>query len=155
MSIAAGRVWATIASSFSDIGGLMIFDKEANLKYASLKDEEIDENLTSYNPLPIIYKALSFESLPDNKLLVITDKNIFVTDISCRNIQDLPAEPYECIDLLKDKSKLIMIAYNNRLYGGNPDKKYSVEVVIYKWSVEHTPASTVDLKSYRKNKYDI
>ena len=38
--IAAGRVWATIASSFSDIGGLMIFDKEANLKYASLKDEE-------------------------------------------------------------------------------------------------------------------
>ncbi len=48
-----------------------------------------------------------------------------------------------------------MIAYNNRLYGGNPDKKYSVEVVIYKWSVEHTPASIVDLKSYRKNKYDI
>ncbi len=155
MSIAAGRVWATIASSFSDIGGLMIFDKEANLKYALLKDEEIDENLTSYNPLPIIYKALSFESLPDNKLLVITDKNIFVTDISCRNIQDLPAEPYECIDLLKDKSKLIMISYNNRLYGGNPDKKYSVEVVIYKWSVKHTPASIVDLKSYRKNKYDI
>ncbi len=67
----------------------------------------------------------------------------------------MPAEPYECIDLLKDKSKLIMIAYNNRLYGGNPDKKYSVEVVIYKWSVEHTPASIVDLKSYRKNKYDI
>ena len=55
----------------------MIFDKEANLKYASLKDEEIDENLTSYNPLPIIYKALSFESLPDNKLLVITDTYFF------------------------------------------------------------------------------
>lgn len=149
--IAAGRVWATIASSFSDIGGLMIFDKEANLKYASLKDEEEGESLRAYNPSPIIYQALSFEGLPDNKVLIITDNSVFLTDLSCRNIQDLPAEPYECIDLSKDKSKLIMISYVNRLYGGNPDQKYSAEVVIYKWSAKHTPASIVDLKSYRKD----
>ena len=147
--IAAGKVWATIASSFSDIGGLMIFDKEANLKYAVLKDEEGD-SLRTYNPSPVIYQALSFESLPDNKVLVITDNSVFLTDLSCRNIQDLPAEPYECIDLSKDKSKLIMISYTNRLYGGNPDQKYSAEVVVYKWSAKHTPASIVDLKSYRK-----
>ncbi|MDT3693621.1 MAG: hypothetical protein ROM03_04350 [Mucispirillum sp.] len=149
--IAAGRVWATIASSFSDIGGLMIFDKEANLKYASLKDEEEGESLRAYNPSPIIYQALSFEGLPDYKVLIITDNSVFLTDLSCRNIQDLPAEPYECIDLSKDKSKLIMISYVNRLYGGNPDQKYSAEVVVYKWSAKHTPASIVDLKSYRKN----
>ena len=109
--IAAGRVWATIASSFSDIGGLMIFDKEANLKYAVLKDEEEGESLRAYNPSPVIYQALSFESLPDNKVLIITDNSVFLTDLTCRNIQDLPAEPYECIDLSKDKSKLIMISY--------------------------------------------
>ena len=149
--IAAGRVWATIASSFSDIGGLMIFDKEANLKYAVLKDEEECDNRRVYNPSPIIYQALCFESLPDNKVLVITDKSVFLTDLTCRNIQDLPAEPYECIDLSKDKSKLIMISYTNRLYGGNPDQKYSAEVVVYKWSVKHTSASIVDLKSYRKS----
>ncbi len=78
--IAAGRVWATIASSFSDIGGLMIFDKEANLKYAVLKDEEECDNRRVYNPSPIIYQALCFESLPDNKVLVITDKSVFLTD---------------------------------------------------------------------------
>lgn len=149
--IAAGRVWATIASSFLDIGGLMIFDKEANLKYASLKDEEEGESLRAYNPSPIIYQALSFEGLPDNKVLIITDNSVFLTDLSCRNIQDLPAEPYECIDLSKDKSKLIMISYVNRLYGGNPDQKYSAEVVIYKWSAKHTQASIIDLKSYRKD----
>lgn len=148
--IAAGKVWATIASSFSDIGGLMIFDKEANLKYAVLKDEEESDSLRTYNPSPVIYQALSFESLPDNKVLVITDNSVFLTDLSCRNIQDLPAEPYECIDLSKDKSKLIMISYKNRLYGGNPDQKYSAEVIVYKWSAKHTPASIVDLKSYRK-----
>ncbi len=47
--------------------------------------------------------------------------------------------------------KLIMISYTNRLYGGNPDQKYSAEVVVYKWSVKHTSASIVDLKSYRKS----
>lgn len=149
--IAAGRVWATIASSFSDIGGLMIFDKEASLKYAVLKDEEEGESLRAYNPSPVIYQALSFESLPDNKVLIITDNSVFLTDLSCRNIQDLPAEPYECIDLSKDKSKLIMISYTNRLYGGNPDQKYSAEVIVYKWSAKHAPASIVDLKSYRKD----
>ena len=149
--IAAGRIWATIAGSFSDIGGLMIFDKEANLKYALLKDEEEGKSLRVYNPSPVIYQALSFESLPDNKVLVITDNSVFLTDLSCRNIQDLPAEPYECVDLSKDKSKLIMISYVNRLYGGNPDQKYSAEVVVYKWSAKHTQASIVDLKSYRKD----
>ena len=44
-----------------------------------------------------------------------------------------------------------MISYVNRLYGGNPDQKYSAEVVVYKWSAKHTQASIVDLKSYRKN----
>lgn len=148
--IAAGRVWASVASSFSNIGGLMIFDKEANLKYAVLKDEEND-SIKAYNPSPIVYQALSFESLSDNKVLIITDNSVFLTDLSCRNIQDLPAEPYECIDLSEDKSKLIMISYTNRLYGGNPDQKYSAEVIIYQWSSKHTPASIVDLKSYRKD----
>lgn len=151
IGIAAGRIWGTIASSFSDIGGLMIFDKEANLKYALLKDEEEGDSLRAYNPSPVIYQALSFDSLPDNKLLIISESNVFITDISCRNIQDLPAEPYECIDLSQDKTKLIMISYTNRLYGGNPEQKYSAEILVYKWSAKHAPASIVDLKSYRKD----
>ena len=51
----------------------MIFDKEANLKYASLKDEEIDENLTSYNPLPMILNLLY--------LLVYVQLTIYISQL--------------------------------------------------------------------------
>ncbi len=151
IGFAADKVWVTVVSSFSDIGGLMIFDKEANIKYSLLKDKENLNDVKIYNPSPIVYQALSFESLADNKLLVITDNSIFVTDSSCRNIQDLPFEPYECIDLSQDKSKLIVISYKNRLYGGNPDQKYAAEVIIYKWLNKNTSASIVDLKSFIKD----
>lgn len=151
LGIACGRIWTTVVSALSNIGGLMIFDKEANLKYALLKDEEEGGSLRAYNPSPIVYQALSIENLQDNKALLITEENIFITDLSCRILQEIPYTPYDCIALSQDKSKIITVSYKNRLYGGNPDQKYSTEISVYKWSSKQITASIVDLKSYRKD----
>lgn len=148
VGIINNKVYTSIVSSKTDIGGIMIFDKKANLKYAHIKDEK-EANPRQYNPSPLFYQALAIEELRDGKGLISTENKFYITDLSCRIIQEMQFVPYECFSVNSKRNRLALLIIDGKKHESIHEKKYNANIEIYEWSSKENKANILDLKAFR------
>ena len=148
--ICHGRIWATVGSMYSGIGGLMIFDKSAVLKFAHLRDENEGNTIRAYNPTPIVYQSSYIGELPDSKVMILDYEKAIVTDVTCRLLQEIKHNGYDCVALSRDAKNIAVLNLENRLLGGDPELEYNSSIDIYTWDSATQKGSVIDLTSYRK-----
>lgn len=150
IALCSGRVWGTIGSIYSGIGGLMIFDKNASLKFAHVRDETEADTLRAYLPSPIIHQSFAIEEISDNKVLILDYEKAVITDITCRPIQEIKHHGYDCFAISDDAKTLAILNIENRLYGGQPETEYNTFIDVYTWDSANNMGKVVDLTSFRK-----
>lgn len=148
VGIINNKVYTSIVSSKTDIGGIMIFDKKANLKYAHIKDEK-EANPRQYNPSPLFYQALAIEELRNGKGLISTENKFYITDLSCRIIQEIQFVPYECFSVNSKRNRLALLIIDGKKHESIHEKKYNANIEIYEWSSKENKANILDLKAFR------
>ena len=149
-SICHGKIWATVSSIYSGIGGLMIFDKSACLKFAHLRDEDEGNAIRGYNPAPIVYQSSCISELHDNKVAILDYERIIVSDITCRPLQEIKHQGYDCVAISNDAKTIVILELQNRLLGGQPEVEYNSSLNIYTWDSVLQKGSVVDLNTFRK-----
>lgn len=145
-NVVANKVWTTILSNSSGVGGLMIFDKSASLKFAHLRDEN---EVKGYNPKPLVYQAYKIHELLDNKVLMSSFDNLIITDITCNEIQ---AIEYDGIDTycLSDKAdSLVLLRLSKPEDTEEVAGIYEAEIEYYTWDADkNDKAHVIDLTPY-------
>ncbi len=119
IGIINNKIITSIVSAYSGIGGIMVFDTKAALKYAHIKDEE-ERDIKSLNT-PIFYQALSIDELYNGKGLIVTEKNISVLDVDKNKYDIISSEPYNHACLSIDKKTLVTVCFetaNGNVFDG-------------------------------------
>ncbi len=150
IALCSGRVWGTVGSIYSGVGGLMIFDKTASLKFAHLRDETEGDTLRAYHPYPLVYQSAAIEEISDNKVLILDYEKAIITDITCRSLQELKHPGYDCFIMSENAKTVAVLNLENRLLGGQPETEYNASIDIYAWDPAHKRGRVVDLTSFRK-----
>lgn len=149
LGIINNHVFTSLTSAYSDVGGMEVFDNECTLECAQIKNKayNIDKY---YGPAPLFYQALGIDELNDFKGLISTTDKLFITDISCKMLYELPFTTYEEYALSDDRNTLVMLKYNKESRA-----KQMVSLDIYKWKgnktkkTNKTKADILDIKSFR------
>lgn len=149
LGIINNHVFTSLTSAYSDVGGMEVFDNECTLECAQIKNKayNIDKY---YGPAPLYYQALGIDELNDFKGLISTTDKLFITDISCKMLYELPFTTYEEYALSDDRNTLVMLKYNKESRA-----KQMVSLDIYKWKgnktkkTNKTKADILDIKSFR------
>lgn len=149
LGIINNHIFTSLTSAYSDVGGMEVFDNECTLECAQIKNKayNIDKY---YGPAPLYYQALGIDELNDFKGLISTTDKLFITDISCKMLYELPFTTYEEYALSDDRNTLVMLKYNKESRA-----KQMVSLDIYKWKgnktkkTNKTKADILDIKSFR------
>ena len=149
LGIINNHVFTSLTSAYSDVGSMEVFDNECTLECAQIKNKayNIDKY---YGPAPLFYQALGIDELNDFKGLISTTDKLFITDISCKMLYELPFTTYEEYALSDDRNTLVMLKYNKESRA-----KQMVSLDIYKWKgnktkkTNKTKADILDIKSFR------
>lgn len=145
VGIIDNKVFTSIVSASSDIGGIMIFDKDTSLKYAHIRDEK--ETSKYYSPFPVFYQALAIDELCEGKGLISTENKLFVTDLSCRIIQELPYVPYENYAISSDKTQLALLVIENKK--NDLTFEQNLHIDFFKWTHKLSKANILNIQSFR------
>lgn len=151
LGIINNHVFTSLTSAYSDVGGMEVFDSEATMECAQIKNKayNIDK---FYGPAPLYYQALGIDELNDNMGLISTTDKLFITDISCKVLQELPFITYEEYALSDNRNTLVMLRYNKEYR-----TKQMVSLDIYKWSGtkqkkgSKSKADILDIKSIHRD----
>lgn len=146
VGIIDSKIFTSLVSAYSDIGGIMVFDKDAALKYAHIKDEKEGVG-KHFNPSPVFYQALAIEELRDNKGLISTENKLFITDLTCRVIQELPFVPYENYALSDDKNYLALLIVENKKNDLTFERNLHID--FYKWTPKLNKANILTIQDFR------
>lgn len=146
LGVVANKIWTTVVSNISGLGGLMIFDKSASLKFAHLRDES---EMKTYNPEPLIYQAYKIHELMDNKVLMSSFENLIVTDITCKVLQIIDYDGVDTYSLSDTSDSLVLLKLNKLDVKDEVVENYEAEIEFYQWGNEDKDGGKViDLTPY-------
>lgn len=145
VGIIDNKIVTSIVSAYSDIGGIMVYDKDTCLTYAHIRDEK--EASRHFSSTPLFYQALAIEELPEGKGLVSTENRLFITDLSCRVTQELPFVPYENYALSQDKTQLALLVIENKK--NNLTFEQNLHIDFFKWTNKLNKANILNIQSFR------
>lgn len=146
LAVVANKVWTTVISNVSGVGGIMIFDKSASLKFAHLRDED---EAKAYNPKPLTYQAYKIHELMDNNILMSSFDNLIVTDITCKVLQEIEYDGVDTYCLSDTLDMLVLLKLNNLSDSNEVNENFEAEIEYYTWNDEKKDGGKViDLTPY-------
>lgn len=146
LAVVANKVWTTVISNVSGVGGIMIFDKSASLKFAHLRDED---EAKAYNPKPLTYQAYKIHELMDNNILMSSFDNLIVTDITCKVLQEIEYDGVDTYCLSDTLDMLVLLKLNNLSDSNEVNENFEAEIEYYTWNDEEKDGGKViDLTPY-------
>ncbi len=144
------KIITSIISTFSGIGGIMVFNNKAQLKYAHIKDEE-DDKFFALSNNPVFYQAMSIKELCNGYALISVEENTYAFDFINNYTYSISNEPYECLELNSNRNIMIELVFENRKNNFESDRKYNTFINVYDFSKkDNNKADIVNIKSYRK-----
>ena len=150
IAVIGGRVWTTVTNRDSTIDGMMVFDKEAALKYSILRDKVEGDKIRAYQPSPITYECVEILELPGNKIMFLETQRAVITDITCRELEVFEFSYYECLALSDDKHTLAILNLADRSPNADPEVEYEAEVDLYEWKKKVAQAEVIDINTFRR-----